>query len=56
MSAKAKAIGRYACPLSGEPLECPECEAAFPHVREEGLRKGQKIPSCEEHKVKLVRA
>ena len=54
MSAKAKATGRLVCPQSGVPSECSECEAPFPHVREEWVQRGQKIPSCETHKMKLV--
>lgn len=54
MSAKAKTTGRFVCPMTGVPSDCSECAAPFPHVREELVQKGQKIPSCETHNLKLV--
>ena len=54
MSKKAQYTGRLVCPQIGVPSDCAECEAPFPHVREEWVQKGQKIPTCETHKLKLV--
>jgi hypothetical protein len=56
VSAKARNTGRMVCPESGVLTECAECEAPFPHVREEWVQKGQRVPACETHKVKLERA
>lgn len=53
MSAKAKATGRYVCPMQNVVAECQECKAPFAHVREEWVQKGQKIPRCETHNLKL---
>lgn len=56
MSAKAKKAGRFVCPDSPQPGICDECGAPFPHVVEELVAKGQRIPSCTKHQVKLVPA
>jgi hypothetical protein len=54
MSAKAKRTGVYVCPQIGTISTCAECKAPFPHLVGELLQKGQKVPACETHKVKLV--
>lgn len=55
MATKAKTTGRYVCPQQLEVRMCEEHGFEFPHVREEWLQRGQKVPLCETHAMRLYR-
>lgn len=46
----------YRCPENGVLVRCDECKVPFPHRREERLPEGRKAPSCETHRIRLVRS
>lgn len=46
----------FVCPKNGEVVECDVDRAPFPHRREELVPEGRRVPSCETHRIRLVRA
>lgn len=46
----------YACPRNGESTMCEVDRVPFPHRREELVPDGRRVPSCETHRIRLVRA